>query len=78
MKQGSALKVLNLMMGFLVLVLFFSGLLHGLLSKHVFLMLHIPGGMLLVIGTVVHVIDNRAWVKASYFRKKRRETPPDG
>ena len=69
MKQGSSLKVVNLIMGFLVLVLFLSGLLNEQLSKHAFLMIHVPSGILLVIGTVIHLVHNWSWVKTSYFKK---------
>lgn len=69
MKQGSAQKVGNLAMGFLVLVLFLSGLLNEELPKHVFKMIHIPSGILLVIGTVIHLVMHRTWIKTAYFKK---------
>lgn len=70
MKPGTALKAGNLIMGFLVLVLFLSGLLNEELPKHVFKMIHIPAGILLVIGTVFHLVMHRAWIKTAYFKKK--------
>jgi undecaprenyl pyrophosphate phosphatase UppP len=70
MKQGKVLKVLNVIIGILMLNQAVTGLLRERLPEETFEHFHIVGAVLLVTGTIFHLIKNWTWVKATYFKKK--------
>jgi hypothetical protein len=69
MKKNTQLKVLNVLLGLLMLSQALSGLLHEHLSEETFEHIHVPGGLLLLAGTVLHLVLNRGWVKANFFKR---------
>jgi hypothetical protein len=71
MKKANALKALNVIIGILMLNQLVTGLIHEHLAEETFEFLHIGSGLLLVTGTIIHLIMNRTWIKAVYFSKKR-------
>ena len=70
MKKGNLLKVLNLILGILIINQALTGALRERLSNATFEYLHKGGALLLVAGIVIHLIKNWTWVKAVYFSKK--------
>ncbi len=66
MKRNTALKILNPVLGLLVLSQAASGLGHGALSHDVFEVVHEGGGVLLVLAAAAHLALNWNWVRASY------------
>jgi len=69
MNKTKALKVLNPMLGVLVLNQALVGLLHDALPRGVFEVMHEGGGVLLVLGVILHLILNWSWVRANFLKK---------
>ena len=56
-------------LGVLVLNQLLVGLLHDALSREVFEVMHEGGGVLLVLGVLLHSILNWNWVRANFLKK---------
>ncbi len=67
--KNTALRILNPIIGLLVLSQVSTGLLNDHLPDWLFPTVHEAGGVLLLIGVVTHVTLNFAWVKSSYFKR---------
>ena len=63
------LKIINLLLGVLLINQVLVGLLHHMLPHRVFEVMHEGGGIVFAIVAVLHVILNWNWVKANFFRK---------
>ena len=63
------LKIINLVLGVLLINQVLVGLLHHMLPHRVFEVMHEGGGIVFAIVAVLHVILNWNWVKANFFRK---------
>ena len=73
MTKNTMLKILNPLLGLLVVNQIATGLLADELFKvspNAFEMLHETGGILLAVLTVAHLILNWNWIKATYFKKR--------
>ncbi|MBN1674553.1 MAG: hypothetical protein JXR37_26125 [Kiritimatiellae bacterium] len=73
MKRNTALKVLNPILGLLVLGQAVSALLHDAMGDELFEGIHGGGGALLMLCVVLHLVLNRQWIQASYFRRGKSE-----
>jgi hypothetical protein len=69
MNKTKALKLLNPILGVLVLNQLLVGLLHDALPREVFEVMHEGGGILLVLGVLLHLILNWNWVRANFLKK---------
>lgn len=69
MKKNTVLKILNPIMGLLVLNQALTGLLRDALPYDAFEMLHEGGGPALVAVIALHVFLNWNWIRATYFKK---------
>ncbi len=69
MKRNSALKVLNPILGVLLVSQIATGLFGASIPYETFETVHEGGGILLGVVVVLHVILNWNWIRASYFRK---------
>ncbi len=69
MKRNTALKILNPILGVLVLNQVLTGLFAEDISHEVFEVLHGGGGVVFAIGVVLHLILNWNWVRASFLKK---------
>lgn len=69
MNKTKALKLLNPMLGVLVLNQALVGLLHDALPQGAFEVMHEGGGVLLVLGVLLHLMLNWNWVRANFFKK---------
>jgi hypothetical protein len=69
MEKKSALKVINPIIAILIVNQAASATLRGLIGSEAFEILHEGGGILLLIGVMVHVILNWGWVKSAFFKK---------
>jgi len=69
MNKTKALRFLNPILGVLVLNQLLVGLSHDALSRKVFEVMHEGGGILLVLGVLLHLILNWNWVRANYLKK---------
>ncbi len=70
MKKNTALKILNPIMGVLVVNQALTGMLSDAIPYKAFEMLHEGGGPVFVAAVVLHVILNWNWVKTAYFKKR--------
>jgi hypothetical protein len=71
MKKSTQLKILNALLGLLILSQALSGLLHERLAEETFERVHVLGGLLIVVGVILHLILNWGWVRQNYLRKGR-------
>lgn len=71
MNNAQWLKLINPVLLLLLLWQVSTGILGDILGHELFRALHPLGGMLLAVGVVIHLFLNRAWIKATYFRKAR-------
>lgn len=77
MTKNNLLKILNPLLGLLMVNQILSGLLADelfKLSPNAFEILHEDGGILLTVLVVVHLVLNWNWIKASYFKKRAPAT----
>jgi hypothetical protein len=70
MTKTLALKIVNPVLGCVVLTQVVTGLLHGLMPRDVFEAVHLVGGILIVIMVALHVILNWSWIKANFFESR--------
>ncbi len=68
MTKTVALKIVNPVLGIVVLTQVLTGLLHGLMSRDAFETVHLVGGILIVVLVALHVTLNWPWIKANFFR----------
>ncbi len=69
MKKTDVLKVVNPILGILLLNQILTGLLADMLPREVFGVLHQGGGIAFAVLAVLHLILNWNWIKANYFQK---------
>lgn len=67
--KNASLKIINPILGILLINQVLVGLLHGMLPKAVFEVMHEGGGIVLAIVALLHVVLNWKWIKTTYFRK---------
>jgi len=70
MNKNTMLKILNPILGATVLNQALTGLLYDFLSPDTFEFIHKGGGIVLVLGVMLHVIFNWNWIRVNYFLKK--------
>ena len=70
MTRNGTLKVVNPVLGILVLNQGMTAIFHGVLPEKVFEVMHGVGGPLLLIAAITHLILNWNWIKATYFKSK--------
>lgn len=63
------LKIINPMLGVLLINQVVMGLLHDMLPQKVFEVMHEGGGIVFAIVALLHVILNWRWIKANFFQK---------
>jgi uncharacterized membrane protein YraQ (UPF0718 family) len=66
--KNSILKIINPVLGVLLINQILVGLLHGVLPHEVFEVMHEGGGIVFAIMAVLHVTLNWSWIKANFFR----------
>ncbi|MBP7095868.1 MAG: DUF4405 domain-containing protein [Spirochaetia bacterium] len=75
MATKNALKVVNVLLAIVFLSLAVSGIVQGLfgypIPYEIFRVAHPVSGYLLALLVAAHLWLNRAWVKNTYFGKKR-------
>lgn len=69
MKKNKVLKILNPILGVLLINQVLIGLMARILPYRVFEVLHKGGGIVFAIIAILHVILNWSWIKANFFRK---------
>ena len=69
MEKRTALKFINMIIAILILNQASSAFLRGLMGREAFELLHQGGGILLLIGIIIHVILNWGWVKSTFHKK---------
>lgn len=65
MNKRNLLKLVNILLAILILNQATTGLLHGIVPRDMFEVLHEGGGITIFITALVHVYLNWAWVKAN-------------
>ena len=72
MNKQLALRILNPILGLLLISQAVSGLLsaRGLMPPEAFEIIHESGGIALVLGVGLHLTLNWSWVKASFMKPK--------
>jgi len=71
MKKSTQLKVLNVLLGLLMVSQALSGFLHNELSEENFEHIHIAGAILIIIGVILHVVMNWGWARTNYLKKQK-------
>jgi hypothetical protein len=69
MTRTSVLKIVNPILGVLLFNQVMTGLLHDMLPREAYEVLHEGGGIVFAIVALLHVILNWNWIKANFFRK---------
>ena len=69
MNRISVLKIVNPVLGVLVLNQVLTGVLHGVLPRDLFQVLHQASGLAVAAVVALHVGLNWNWIKANYFRR---------
>lgn len=69
MKRNTMLKIVNPILGILVVNQILTGVFGLALSYQAFEILHKDGGFVLAIVAALHLILNWNWVKANYFKR---------
>lgn len=72
MNKRGLLKMVNILLGILILNQATTGLLSGILPHSVFEFLHEGGGITIFIVALVHVYLNWAWVKANLLPGRKK------
>lgn len=70
MKRNSMLKIVNPILGVLVVSQILTGVFGHSLPYEAFEILHQGGGYLLAVTAALHLILNWNWVKANYFKRR--------
>lgn len=70
MTKPTALKIVNPILGILLLAQLLSGMLAPVIPRDWFGALHLGGGILLALVAALHVILNWSWIKATYFPQR--------
>ena len=68
MAKIARMKAVNVLLALLMGVQALTGILHEHLAPGTFAHVHVPCGLLLLVLSVVHLVLNWGWVKASLFR----------
>lgn len=76
MNRNRLLKILNPILGVLMVNQILTGMFSEQLPHEAFEVLHGGGGVLLTAGVVLHVILNWNWVKANFFKGFSAKTGP--
>ena len=71
MNKQTALKVVNPLLGLLIINQFLTGTFHLYLSNRTFNVLHEWSGWALLILSIVHVVLNWGWIKVQLLRRRR-------
>ncbi len=69
--KNTALRILNPIIGLLVLSQVSTGLLNDNLPDWLFPIVHEAGGILLAIGVALHVTLNFGWVRSNYLKRPK-------
>jgi inner membrane protein involved in colicin E2 resistance len=69
MKRTSLLKIVNPILGVLLVNQIVTGLLHEFLSHEAYEILHGGSGLLFAVAAALHVIMNWNWVKANFLKQ---------
>lgn len=68
-KKNVQLKVLNALLALLLVSQALTGLFRDSLPDAVFEDIHVPGGLLIITGVILHVILNWGWVRVNFLKK---------
>ncbi len=68
MKRNIILKVLNPILGLLLVNQIATGIFHDALPHEAFEIMHEGGGFVFAVVAILHVILNWNWVKANFFK----------
>ena len=71
MTKQTALKIVNPLLGLLIINQALTGIFHLYLSNRAFTILHEWGGYVLVTMVIVHVVLNWGWVRAQFLRRRK-------
>ena len=69
MKRNTAFKILNPVIGIMLVIQMCSGIFRHSLSRDAFELLHEVNGIALAVLIVLHVILNWNWINANFFKK---------
>ena len=69
MNKARWLKIVNVLLLIFAANQALTGMGNELIGEKVFEALHPLGGVLFTICAIIHVIMNRAWIKANFFKK---------
>jgi len=73
-RKQAALKIVNPLLGVLIVNQALTGLFHLYVSKSAFEVLHEKGGLLLLGMVILHVVLNWNWVKAQFWPQRKSST----
>ena len=71
MSRSTWLKIINPMLALLVLLQAVTGFNAERIEGETFEALHVGGGLLLILLSIIHVVLNWEWIRANYFGSPR-------
>ena len=75
--KQQTLKIVNPILGALIVVQAATGIFHAVIPYEVFDKLHAPVGYLLAAVAAVHIVLNGNWFIATFAKRNRRRQKPD-
>lgn len=76
MKRNTMLKILNPILGLLLLNQLASALFHDALTHEAFEIMHQGGGILLAIVAALHITLNWNWIRANFLKSRSTSGAP--
>ena len=68
MKRNTMLKIVNPILGVLLVNQIVTGIFHGGLSHETFEIMHEGGGILLALAAGLHVVLNWNWIRTNFLK----------
>ena len=71
LKKQNLLKVINPIIGILMLIQAGSGIFHQSIPYEIFEKVHGSAGLLLAAGVMIHIILNWSWFRTAFSKRKQ-------
>jgi hypothetical protein len=69
MSKKTSLKIINIIIALLIINQAITAIFSGLIGPDLFEILHEGGGVILLMGVILHIVLNWGWVRSSFFKR---------